>query len=72
MIPFLVAGSAAATIGGMYNVGQAYDSWRYWEDYRRNTHRSPRYPFRSGSVDYLKYSAAGVGSTSRALDKLYR
>lgn len=42
-----------ATLNGLYSVGQAYDSYRYWQDYYKNTGYRSRYPFRSGQYDYL-------------------
>lgn len=53
MLPFLVG-----ALGSLYSLGQAYDSMRFWSDYRKNTGRSPRYPFKSRSMDSLKYGAA--------------
>lgn len=55
MLPALVASMAA-----VYGVGKSIDSLRYWSDYRKNTGYSPRYPFRSGSLDWMGYSA-GAG-----------
>lgn len=48
MIPALVG-----TIGGIYSVGKGIDSLRYWNDYRKNTGYSPRYPFRAGQFDFV-------------------
>lgn len=53
MLPALLFG-AGALMGGIYNAGQAYDNYRYWQDYYRNTGYRPRYPFRSGRYDYLR------------------
>lgn len=54
VIPALVAG--AALVGGLYEVGKAYENRRYWDSYRRNTGRSPRWYFRSGYSNLGSYS----------------
>lgn len=59
MLPLLAAG-VGLSIGGLYSVGKAYDNFRFWEDYRRNTHRSPKYPWRSGYYDSFGYYANAV------------
>lgn len=51
----------AGSLGGVYSVGRMYDNLRYWNAYRRNTGFSPRYPFRSGSMDWMRYGmSAGM------------
>lgn len=41
---------------GIYAVGKAYDNYRYWSDYYRNTGYRPRYPWRAGMYDWLRDS----------------
>lgn len=67
----LIAGAYAAfalgsVVSGGYHVGKALETRRYWQDYYRNTRRSPRYPFRVGYYDYvnsfaMNMYAAGFG-----------
>lgn len=64
MLPALVG-----SIGAIYSIGKGYDTWKYWNDYKKNTGFSPRYPFRYGSMDYLKYGA-GAGFSFSKLKKL--
>lgn len=33
-----------------YQLGAFYENSQYWQDYKRNTGKSPKYPYRSGSV----------------------
>lgn len=69
VLPLLMAGATA--LGSIYSVGKAYDSVRYWNDYRRNTGFSPKYGFRSGEFDYLR-NTASVGFSYGALKNLGR
>lgn len=55
VLPALAVGAGA--LSSIYAVGSAYDSYRYWSDYYRNTGYYPRYPFRSGLMDPLKIGA---------------
>ena len=52
LLPALVAG-----IGAMYSAGQIMDTNRYWNDYYKNTGYRPRYLYRSGYMDYMKYGS---------------
>lgn len=52
----MVLPALAASLAAIYGVGKSVDSIRYWQDYRKNTGYSPRYPFKSGSMDWMKYS----------------
>lgn len=52
----LIAGGA---LTGVYHVGKAVETSRYWSEYQRNTGFTPRYPFRVGRYDYLR----GVGGS---------
>lgn len=49
--PLLLAG---AGLSAFYNVGKSIDNWRYWSDYYKNTGYFPRYPFRSGAMDWAR------------------
>lgn len=40
-------------LNAVYGVGQAMDSYRYWNDYYKNTGYRPRYPWRAGQYDYM-------------------
>lgn len=51
LVPALVAGGGV--LNGIYAIGQAVDSYRYWNDYYKNTGFKPRYPFRAGRYDWL-------------------
>lgn len=66
----------AGSLGGMYAVGKTYDNVRYWNAYYRNTGFRPKYPFRSGSMDWMSYSARGFGTVGSSLSprryNLYR
>lgn len=53
-----------ATLNGIYSVGQAYDSYRYWNDYYKNTGYKPRYPWRAGQYDYLSDIGHGFYTTA--------
>lgn len=61
MIPALFA-VASAGLGAYYTVGQFRDNKKYWNDYYRNTGRRPRYAYKSGSYDWMKYGARSLGS----------
>lgn len=63
MLPALVG-----SIGAIYTVGKAYNNIRYWNDYRRNTGKSPKYPFRAGAYDWMGYA----GGTGYAFSRLKR
>lgn len=61
MLPLVPAlFTAGAGLNALYGVGNAVDSYRYWTDYYKNTGYFPRYPFRSGAVDW----AADLGHTA--------
>lgn len=64
MLPLLVGSLSAA-----YAVGRMSDNVRYWSDYKRNTGYSPRYPWRAGANDWMKY-AANAGFSYGALKNL--
>lgn len=51
-------------LNALYSVGQAVDSYHYWNDYYRNTGYSPRYPFRAGKYDYLADIGHGFYSSA--------
>ena len=53
----LVAGGLAVGLSALYNTGMAIDNVRYWNDYYRRYHVRPKYPFRAGYFDYMKYSS---------------
>lgn len=56
-VGLIAVGSA---MSGVYNVGKAVENRRYWSEYRRNTHFTPRYPWRSGYYDYLGSSGGSL------------
>lgn len=58
-VPFLVGSS----VGGLYSVGKGIENKRFWRDYARNTHRSPRYPFRAGRYDYIRDFGMSMNAT---------
>ena len=60
VIPYLVGG-----LGMLYSAGKAVDNIRYWNDYVKNTGHRPKYPFRSGSMDWVGYGLSGAYSFSR-------
>lgn len=65
VLPLLpLAFGLGATLNGVYSVGQAVDSYRYWNDYYRNTGYRPRYPFRAGKYDYMADVGHGLYSTA--------
>lgn len=64
MIPALV-GSLLA----VYSAGKAVDNWRYWDDYRKNTGYSPRYPFQSKSMDWMR-SSGYTGISFNSMKKM--
>lgn len=55
---------AGGVLNSIYSVGQAYDSYRYWNDYYRNTGVRPRYPFRAGQYDWMADVGHGMYSTA--------
>lgn len=55
---------AGATLNGIYSVGQAFDSYRYWNDYYKNTGYRPKYPWRAGKYDYLADIGHGFYSSA--------
>lgn len=57
VLPLIGAG-----ISTLYGFGKLYENAKFWDDYRRNTGYSPRYPFRAGVYDYSGSLAWGVGS----------
>ena len=60
VVPLLVAATLglASAIGGVYEVGKAVENKRYWDTYYRNTHRLPRYGYRTGYYNYGNYARA--------------
>lgn len=60
MLPALMG-----SLGAVYTVGRAVDSFRFWNDYYRNTGKRPKYPFRSGSMDWMGYGSGGAYAFSR-------
>jgi hypothetical protein len=67
----MVLPALAASIGAIYGVGKAVDNIRYWEDYHKNTGKRSKYPFRSGSMDWMAYSGSSAfyGGKVRNLSK---
>lgn len=63
-----VLASGLFAVGGVLNsiyaVGQAYDSYRYWHDYYRNTGVRPRYPWRAGQYDWMADVGHGMYSAA--------
>lgn len=55
VFPAVLAGAGLA-VSSLYSAGQAYDNVRYWDEYRKRTGVRIKYPFRSGSYDYMKYA----------------
>lgn len=53
----------SAVIGGVYYVGKAKETRRFWDDYQKNTGVTPRYRYRSGFYTYGNYAKA-LGSFS--------
>lgn len=69
VLPLLpLAFGLGSALNGVYNVGKAVDSYRYWNDYYRNTGYRPRYPFRSGVYDYLSYGGRVVNGFAKYYD----
>lgn len=64
VLPLIAAGVG---LNALYGVGQAVDSYRYWSDYYKNTGYFPRYPFRSGGMDWM----ADFGHTAYNLGYFY-
>lgn len=64
VLPLLAAGLIAggSALSGVYSVGKAVENRRYWSEYYKNTHRSPRYRWRSGYYDYLNASGSAMRS----------
>lgn len=61
MLPLLpLAFGLGSVLNGVYSVGQAVDSYHYWNDYYRNTGYKPRYPWRAGQYDYLSDVGHGL------------
>lgn len=66
MLPLLpLAFGVGASLNAVYNVGKAVDSYRYWNDYYRNTRHRARYPFRAGEYDYLSYGGRAVNGVAK-------
>lgn len=38
----------SSIIDAVYNVGSAYENRKFWNDYKKRTGFSPRYPYRVG------------------------
>lgn len=58
-----LVGSAIA--GGVYSAGKGFENQRYWDDYYKNTHRRPKYRFRSGYNNTFGYYSSAVGRFAR-------
>lgn len=68
-----IAGAPANLENISYQKGMMAENQRYWDDYKKNTGYSPRYPYRSGanynqssllgSYGSLVGGATGVGGT---------
>lgn len=70
VLPLLpLAYGLGATLNGIYSVGKAVDSYRYWNDYYRRTGIKPKYPFRAGVYDYLSYGGRTVNSFTKYYDR---
>lgn len=59
-LPLLAGGLSA-----IYSAGKAYDNYRFWSDYYRNTGYRPRYPFRSGSFDWMSNNIATIYAVNK-------
>lgn len=59
VVPAIIAGVGLG-ISSAYSIGKAYDNARYWDEYRKRTGVSVKYPFRSGSYDYLSYAGSSM------------
>ncbi len=62
-LPLLAGGLSA-----IYSAGKAYDNYRFWSDYYRNTGYRPRYPFRAGGYDWMKNDVAMI----YAINKVFK
>lgn len=56
----MLAGSSA--FNTIYASGKAYDNWKYWRDYQRNTGVHVKYPWRAGLYDNMSWGARGMRS----------
>lgn len=66
MLPALGIGLSA-----LYSVGKAYDNISFWNDYYKATGYRPRYPFRTGSMDWMG-DAASLGMSYHVFRNLKR
>lgn len=68
VLPAILGGAmvAGATLKGANDIGKAYDTYRYWSDYQRNTRVHAKYPWRSGVYDYVGLAGSGVSNFARA------
>lgn len=64
MVVPLLAGASFA-ISSVYSAGRALDNYRYWDAYYRSTGHRPKYPFRSGSMDWMNGAPMIVGGFGR-------
>lgn len=60
VLPALVAG-----LGAMYLGAKSIDSYRFYNDYYKNTGKRPRYPFHSGQYNYLGYGVQSFGKLKK-------
>lgn len=53
----------SSAIGGIYEIGRIRENQKYWEEYRKNTGVSPRYPYRAGfsNLGYLRNAVGYTG-----------
>lgn len=65
MLPALLFG-AGAVMQGIYSVGQAVESNRFWRDYEKNTGYRPRYPWRSGQYDWINSAGSSLSDAGIA------
>lgn len=76
VLPLLpVAFGLGTALNTIYGVGQAVDSYRYWNDYYKNTGYKPRYPFRAGQFDWMSdlgHSAYSVAYWTAETGRGYR
>lgn len=77
VVPLIVGGSmvASSAVGFGMGLGRAYDNYRWWRDYEKNTGVHARYPFRAGRYDYadqLSRSFRSFGMTAAGAYGLYK
>lgn len=62
VLPALLGGMLVGSnaLSMIYAGGRAYDNWRYWRDYQRNTGVRVKYPWRAGLYDNMSWSATSM------------